>query len=248
MNASDSGGGLLQLPRELRDEIYSHLFNKKYLAFWTYDDERPFGKFVAADLAILRISKAISSDAKHFLFSRTASKATTFKYHINLNAPMDTVPPIKEATDRMMNVIFVVECDLKAFVHNHRIDVQFHLDSHMRSLSEGTIDRFIGTAITRDSFWMHINVQSFDWPGHFLDHRFLQTLKRVTGFRNLTVRLQLGNVSVSEFVYWAAQTAIEILSIDLESHLGPCVVKKSRFHYDLEFHPLKFYVENQSSS
>ena len=244
MSASESGSALLQLPRELRDEIYSHYFDETYLAFWTYDDDSPFDKFAAADLAILRVSKAVSSDAKHILFSRAASKATTFKYYINLNAPMDTTPPIKEATDRMMNVVFVLEVDVTSFVHHSWIGVRFHLESHIRSASEATIDRFTGTAITRDNFWMHVNVLSVDWPGYFLSHRFFQALEKVTGFRNLTVRLQLGTVGMGGYVRWEAQTAVDDLSVNLEPHLGPCLVKKSGVHYDLEFHPLKFHVEN----
>ena len=129
MSIDKLGGALLQLPQEIRDEIYGHYFNRSYLVLWPLpdadgnkstcitvdgrnysreaDEEHGSDKRDSADLALLRTCKSIHSDAKNFLYSKARSKATTFKYIIeHVSAAMYQAPPPREATDRMMNVEF----------------------------------------------------------------------------------------------------------------------------------------------
>ena len=129
MSVDKIGGTLLQLPQEIRNEIYGHYFNRSYLVLWPLpdvddnkstcitvcgrnfskeeDEEQDSDKRDSTDLAILRTCKSIHSDAKNFLYSKARSKATTFKYIIeHVSAAMYQAPPPREATDRMMNVEF----------------------------------------------------------------------------------------------------------------------------------------------
>ena len=188
------GGTLFQLPQEVRDEIYRHYFNKEYRVFWCYYNIEDCN-IILADLAILRTSKTISSDATNSLFSRAASKAIMFTYDFDLDpiAKMST-PPTKEATERMMNVVFKVsiERELRAYrtIVGRYADETLSPASSMGPIYEATINHFTGISVVRDRLRIRLYAQGYRYYEAFLKFmktRFFQTLKRMQGFRKLNL-------------------------------------------------------------
>lgn len=192
MSVIRPGGSFLQLPREIRDEIYSHYFSKIYRVYWTYSgsvdsdsvdsDSQDHDELIPADLAILQVSKVISSDAKQYLFSNAASRATTFKYVMDFH-PHNTfsTPPTKEDTDRMRNLEFQVR--LYGLISLHTVFDQDPI----------RVDHFAGTEVIRDSFYITFQLDFAirdDILRSFMETRIFLTLKGLKGFQKLTVVLE----------------------------------------------------------
>ncbi len=259
MSTIKTGGALLQLPQEVRDEIYSHYFNKEYFVFWCYS-ELEDSKVTIADLAILRTSNAISSDAMNSLFSRAASKAITFIYDFKFNPIAElSTPPTKEATKRMMNVEFKVSIEPE-FIAYRAIAGGFangtlYLTSRMDPICEASIDHFTGISIVRDQFRIRVQVLGFGYFEHFLGFmktRFFQTLKNMQGFRKLTLVLEMVNL-FRDGISIEKQQDIGMVAAELEPYLGPYVAKSLTHErwekwlhlvYELEFHPQEFQIES----
>lgn len=259
MSATKLGGALFQLPQEVRDEIYSHYFNKKYLVYWCNCDPEDCD-VILADLAILRTSNAISSEAMNSLFFGAPSKATRFIYDIDFDpvAEMST-PPTKEATNRMMNVEFKVSIEPEIMAYRAIVggyaDETLYPASSMDPICEATIDHFTGVSVVRDRFQLSFDVLGHNFYEHFLifmKTRFFQTLKRMQGFRKLTLALEMVNLFKDDLSIEDQQDIGEV-SAELEPYLGPCVAKSLTHErwsewlhlvYELEFHPLKLQIEN----
>lgn len=278
MSAVESDCALLRLPREIRDEIYSYCFDRTYKVFWTYYDNRhPDGSIfnrnqnepVIADLSILRTSTALSSDAKYFLFCRAASKATTFEYHIDFNYRRFCPPPVKEATDRMMNVEFLVvpfsrddagytdKSDTSGYQGGivYPAPIISYPTSTIEQICGETLDHFTGTAIFRNSFRIRIALCSPDEFGDLVDFvntRFFQALKNLKGFQKLTISLVICNLREEDEDRKLHEEVAKVVT-DLKTHLGPCIEKstESPLYLDLvtwsdlelEFQPRKYYIE-----
>lgn len=270
MSVIAPGGTLLPLPREIRDEIYGHYFEKSYIVLRSYYEEvkdvenwhsyEKFGGY--ADLALLRTSKAISADAKHFLFSTAASKATTFKYLMDLDPEeVFSTPPAKEDTDCMMNVEFTFILDETRMVtypeENGYEDGPLYPAYHMDLLCEASIDHFVGTTVTRDALRIIFQVMCFDslrgFFGPFIKTRFFQNLKSLNGFQRLAL--------VLDYILYdsrkprqesESRKVVEEVQKELEPHLGPSIVKDAthsffglcamkRCAFELQFQPYRFY-------
>ena len=250
---------LLQLPQELRDEIYSHYFNNSYLVFWCYYDPEHYSNVILADLAVLRASNAINSEAMKSLFFGAPSKAFTFIYDFELDpyAEMST-PPTKEATNRMMNVEFKVEIDPETLfyraIKGGYADETLYPASIMDPICEATIDHFTGVSVVRNRFGIRFNVSGYDFHEQFLkflETRFFQTLKKLQGFRKLTLVLEMVNQQFKKDLSIESQPDLGEVLAELEPSLGPCVVKSLKHErqsvwlhlvYELEFHPLKLQI------
>lgn len=251
MSTTRSGSTLLQLPQEIRDEIYSHYFNKRYLVFWCYCDP----DVIPADLAILRTSHAISSEAMKSLFFGAPSKAITFLYDFEFDpdAEMST-PPTKEATNRMMNVEFKVLIEPELMTHHAVVgnyaDETLYPASNMDPICEATIDHFTGISVIRDRFRIKFKIFGHKFYDHFLEFmktRFFQTLKKMQGFRKLTLVLEMVDLFEEDLSIEDQQEDIGEVPAELESCLGPCVSESfthylwlNNLHlvYELEFHPV----------
>lgn len=259
MSTTNPGGTLFRLPQEIRDEIYSHYFNKEYTVFWCYCDPGDY-EFNLADLAILRTSKPTSSDAKNFLFSKAASRQTTFFYDLDLDPIAKTsTPPTKEATKRMMNVEVIVLMDPNLMAYHAIVggyaDETIYPTSSMDLLCEATIDHFTGISVVRDRFRIEFQVHGHDEYEPFLGFmktRFFQTLKRMQGFRKLTLVLDMVN-RFKDDVSIEDQQDVGEVATELKRYLGPCVAKSLTYErwedwlhlvYDMEFHPLEFQSES----
>ena len=104
-------GTLITLPPELRDQIYNHVLDMKYIVFWTYYHKERYPSSggctptIPPDLSIRCVSKALSAEASARLFD-----ATTFTFDIGFSYFHDRLSPLPAtaATGRMMNVEFRV--------------------------------------------------------------------------------------------------------------------------------------------
>ena len=104
-------GTLITLPPELRDRIYNHVLDMKYIVFWTYYHKERYPSSggctptIPSDLSIRCASKALSAEASARLFD-----ATVFTFDIGFSYFNDRLspPPATAATGRMMNVEFRV--------------------------------------------------------------------------------------------------------------------------------------------
>ena len=255
MSTIKTGGALLQLPQEVRDEIYSHYFNKEYLVFWCYYDSQDSNVIILADLAIFRTSNAISSDAMNSLFSKAASKVTTFIYDFSFDRVTEmSTPPTKEATKRMMNVEFNVSIEPELMAYRAIVETLYPASS-MDPICEATINHFTGISVVSDRFQIKFKVLGHEYYGHFLEFmktRFFQTLKKMQGFRKLTLVLEMVNLFKDD-ISIEEQQDIGELAAELEPYLGPCVAKSMTHNrwldwlhlvYNLEFHPLKLQIES----
>ena len=259
MSIIKTGGSLFQLPQEVRDEIYSHYFNKEYLVFWSYCDYEDFD-VILIDLAILRTSHAISADAKNSLFSRAVSESTSFIYDFGFDpVAQRSTPPTKEATTRMMNVEFrvLIEPQLmasRAMVGGYADNESLYPASSMDAICEATIDHFTGMSVIRDRFRIRFRVLGVEYYDHFLEFtktRFFQELNRTQGLRKLSLVVEIINLFKDDVSIEEQEDVGEVVA-ELEPHLGPCVAKSLTHDrwkewlylaYDLEFHPLKWQME-----
>lgn len=265
MSTIKPGGALVQLPRELRDKVYGHCLNKSYVVFWCYYGRRDFTHPIV-DLAIFRVSKAISSEAKQVIFSRAASEATTFVFNIAFYLNMSfSTPPNKDATDAMMNIKFSI--DLNSEDMQVRAEQRDQSETilpifSMKSICEATVDRFAGTTVIRDNFRIRLYPRGRKTGEElevFMRSHFFQTVKRFNGFRKAVAELKwrfLREKDVNSETQKEARTVqIRALQMELEPSLGPSDMESVVDHNDplggdhvnltlkLEFHPLKFHVE-----
>lgn len=264
MSAIECSSALLQLPRELRDKIYTHCLSRSYVVFWYFYD-RDLENHDLADLSILRTSKVINTDAKQSMFSRAASQATTFVFDFGFDSAMTfTTPPSKDDTNSMMNVKFIVRLD-SAGMQARAEDYYYHeSEAHcppfsMKSICEATVDRFAGKMVIRDSIHIQFLLVTGDIRVELdkvMRTPFFQALKSFNGFRTLVVEL---NWLFFSNPNGSADTQKEVRA--LQTELGPSLghsVNRSltepldvdasgRTYVDLaiqlKFKPLKFHVE-----
>ena len=282
MSADKAGNSLLQLPQEIKNEIYSHYFDKSYLVLWSslsaadndstfWEDEpqSPFRDVLdsntrgLADFAILRTCKSINSDAQDILYSR----ATTFIYSMRFDyEALHTTPPVREATDRMMNVEFRVnvfsDAPISRSFQGTHDQEQHQFYSRMEATCGATLDRFAGTSVTRDSFRITFQV-GFVKPntsiGRLIESPFVRTLEKFIGFQSVVVELISAGLA-----NWApdkeAEKTVRNVQKAFEPHLGPSIERVGNITTDsffglirymsveIEFEPQKFHIEKLRAS
>ena len=198
------------------------------------------------------------------LFFGAPSKATTFINDFDFDPFSEmSSPPTKEATSRMMNVEFkvLIEPELMAdraadrAIEDGYTDETLYPSSSMDPTCEATIDHFTGISVVRDRFRINFDVVGHAFYEHFLvfmKTRFFQTLKRMQGFRKLTLVLEMVNLFKNDLSIEDQQEDIGEVPAELEPYLGPCVAKSLTHEhlsewlhlvYELEFHPLRFQIE-----
>ena len=273
MSAKKAGTFLLQLPGEIRDEIYSHYFNRSYLVLWSLpveDGNNSIFRNVPdsntrnlADLAVLRTRKSIKSDAQNILYS----KGTTFIYSLRFDYPaLHTTPPSRKATDRMMNIEFRVgvfsdALTLQSF-QGPRDHEQHQLYSRMEATCGATLDRFAGTSVIRDSFRIIFKIGFAMYNnsiGRLIECPFFQTLETFTGFQRVVVILD-ATVLADYVPETEAREPVQKVQKAFEPHLGPSIERVGNhmidrflgsikyFSVEIEFEPRKFHIEKLQAS
>ena len=260
MSTIRPGGYLLQLPREIRDQIYGDYFNGTYPIYKSYhvskDDEsqdehyqvnepRQNGDLQAClqqtstETSILRTSKVLHNDIKDFLLSKAAAKTGTYKYAIDLDTHEEVSNgPILDATEHMINVMFEVR------VRPESTAVCVEADgyesktesgvSFMDSICEATIGRFAGTAIVRENFRITYKADYVNYRqsfGYFTKTRFFRALRELTGFEQVTVALKWSIISGSHYRYEVRKGVMQV-QLELRQYLGPVGIKKPGYRID----------------
>ncbi len=210
-------GNLSVLPRELRDEIYAHVFPitiylRTYLhrgrQYWIFIDPG----YPRYNLAIFRLSKTIYEEAMTIFYSRT-----TFGFSIPYHRISDFPSTVK---DRIMNVfglcvpfqrmgdytnittttrIMKAKFSSTNIIMNRMMNVNFSYrmnTNQIRNLEAttalpGPIALFKGNSVQRNSALIRFKMLewSSDTPIQICSPLF-EALKLLTGFRTVTLRLE----------------------------------------------------------
>ncbi len=179
-------GDLSVFPREIRDEIYRHVFpsSKRYRAFYSASICRPAirQEWVGSDLSILRLSKAIKDEAISLLYSEGTF---CFRDCVNPDYIHALRHPNADVIDRMTNIelfhdaIYVPEWEMLAATKPY-------------CAGAGPLEFFQGASVMRKS--IHISLEIFD--GAWLNYatamavwRPFKVLRHLIGFQTVTLRL-----------------------------------------------------------
>ena len=180
-SAASGGGNLSKLPREIRDEIYSYVLKGNYIIaapMWTlYPRSKHATRVEYADFTtILRVSKAISYEAKRVLYAESV-----FTCNLDLGRLAQRMEYPKEVTDGIMHVEYHI-CDS---VYRYS-EIQWPGATTMTKLCEATIGNFTGTDITRRYMKICVSPQIELASTHPL----FTTLERLGGFRKIRIELR----------------------------------------------------------
>ncbi len=183
-------GDLSVLPRELRDEIYRHVYSNTYMcysrAFTQY--VRYFrGEHYGSRSPLLRTSKAILHEAIPFLYS-----AGTFCFNFNTDLaflPLAPQHPKVNVADLVTNIN--VFCDVGV----SRMGRPMYGYS---SAQAGPLTPFQGVSITRKSILIDLRLwQCSTYATKILVSPLFEVFKNMTGFK--TVKLRLTSLANSFF-------------------------------------------------
>lgn len=198
-------GDLSLFPREIRDEIYRHVFPKKYKAFYSSSIVRPtvlkqtdlqavhfsmYHDWTASNLSILRLSKAIKDEAMPILYSEGTFR---FYYGLGPQYPKE-VPqlPNIDITNRMTNVEIVYDAQLDPHMDPEADSyLEWDASNCYGCAPAGPLEFFQGVTISRKSILIELRGCSF---GVYLATKVTgsplsRSLRQVTGFKDVTLRL-----------------------------------------------------------
>lgn len=252
MTDKNTGGRLYALPQELVDEIYRNVFFEKYVLHYpayTRPIETPI-----EELAILRVSKAISTDAMMAFYS-----TSTFRYAINMNLLTTQLLQARNATEKMRKVQFDISayhpqlslldlrCEMSCFKYENVANSEIY---------RGVLDQFGGTDIIRDTMTFKIEILDHHFAT-FLRTPFFQTLKGFQGFKTITIevrsRSRYFRRRVDPFILakarqYCCESAMQDIQRQLGADLGPSVsrhVETDDIFYagDVIFHPQQYMAQ-----
>lgn len=178
-----NGGALFTIPREIRDEIYRLLVKRHYIAFPAGKGPRDCKCIICRsntekpDLAILRVSRAISDEAQEMIYSESLFEYLNLDYH---NAPSSKPPA--QLVNRMRKVLVSIGgLQLKT-----RYSVPL-------GIYEGTFDSLSGYRVVRDSCHIQFLIHR---PNdiHLVTRHILPRLATLTGFRTILLKVSLQDI------------------------------------------------------
>ena len=249
--AIDDLGILAKLPREIRDEIYRCLVKGDYDV-----NTGPyyFIDLCLIDTTVLRASKSINREARSVLYSESL-------FHFSLNISRPLYPEITECpqypktfADEMMNISFDIH-GLGDYFDKSESWKPVH-SKIFKQFCDNTIGYFTGTKITRK----YVRVQLYRLPKLTADYftsPFFEVLKRLVGFRTMTVVLHFdfdlheredslyADRETIQYVSDRAQEGMQAVKKYLVPALGPVADEYLEkmwpicFRATLTFHPLE---------
>jgi hypothetical protein len=245
------GGRLYALPQELVEEIYRNVFFEKYVLHYpayTRPMETPI-----EELAILRASKTISTDAMMAFYSKS-----TFRYAINMNSSTTQLLQARKATEKMKKVQFDVSAyhpRLSLADFGYEMSCFKYENVANSEIYRGVLDQFGGTHIIRDTMTFKIEIMDYN-IATFLETPVFQTLKGFQGFKIITIEVRsryfwaLMDAFILEKARQYCENAMQDIQRQLEAELGPSVnrdVETDDTFYagDLIFHP-QDYMEQRN--
>lgn len=189
-------GDLSILPREIRDEIYQHVFSKTYRAFYSASIIRPASydmpdrssltdrePWSGSNLSILRLSKAIKDEAMPLLYSKA-----TFCFYESLDEHecekflRRSNVDINDVANRMTNTKLFLDMTFDPQRDYPWIFYDF--------APAGPLQFFQETSITRKSILIGLTLDgpgclAMKWKGTSL----FRAIKQLSGFETVTLRL-----------------------------------------------------------
>lgn len=222
-------GDLSLLPRELRDEIYRHVFSKMYKAFYSYSVVKPAyydetrnhplllidrdreGR-TGFDLAILCVQKAIMKEAMQLLYSQA-----TFRFCYNVRPdcfPHPLQPETVDITKRMTHI--AVSCDAGcASEIDHMPGIHLGWSPMCYpSARAGPLAFFQGISTQRESIL--VDFKLYEWSinaSSLMLSPLFEALKHLTGFKTVTLRL----TSMRGFCCLAQETSEATIQESIEA-------------------------------
>ena len=222
-------GDLSFFSRELRDEIYRHVFSKTYKAFYSssivkpayYDKsddhslsriERDREERTGSDLSILRLQKAINTEAMSLLYSEA-----TFRFHHNVRPDYYLQSPqsgVADIAKRMTHI--AISCDVGRALEIDSMVGSIPAWSSLgyRMALAGPLQFFQGVFITRESILVDLRLHEWSINAANLTvSPFFEALKQLTGFKTVTLRL----TSMSDYYCPAQETSRATIEEFLEA-------------------------------
>lgn len=202
----NNGGDLFKLPPEVRDEIYRYLVKRTYIITqpleWCTDSE-----FI--ETAILRVSKAISTEAIRVMYGESVFKSYLRLYRGGYKVGSHMQQP-KEVSDRMMNLEYCISYH-STYSRNY---------AYFESYMQLTIERFTGTDVTRKHMEVRLYLRDDCEEAH--TSLLLEVFKRLGGLR--TVRLVIGFLEGTDVVQLnrdRMNERMQAVKAQLEPAIGP---------------------------
>lgn len=195
---SNPFGDLYYFPREIRDEIYRNIFPDWRVAYETSIIE-PTGMrqtnlvrfrngrcdWTPFNLSILRLSKAIKSEATPIFYSKGYFR---FHYFLGEYFP-EEAPQLPDL--RFMNCIRNVEiiCDVEEVDYNNSESVS----DIYGSAPAGPLGLLQGANIPRNSIVVVVSLCSFGarYGAKLTESPLIKSLKEMIGFKTVTLRLKI---------------------------------------------------------
>lgn len=198
MSQAVPGGLLFTLPREIRDDIYGRVLAQKYLVYgdpfwlhWEVLDDHDIEPKVPANLALLRLSKALHQEVSQVLFDhcifRFAVDPAQVSDSTEGRVSTDLIPRVvaSGAVQRMMNVEMVF--NMAAWDDCERMFPTGEDD--MENMCDSSVNLFVGTRVLRRSFRMAFHAITGCHTATILTTPFFQAIGKMSGFTTLTVQV-----------------------------------------------------------
>ncbi len=230
-------GALSVFPREIRDEIYRHVFptSKRYRAFYSssicrpsyYEKPDDFAhtdfkreEWIGSDLSLLRLSKAIKEEAMPLLYSEG-----TFCFCESLNP--DNIDVLQhqnaDAINRMTNI--------ELFLGAAYVPQLLAATKSYHRAGAGPLEFFQGVSVMRKSIFIVLVLFNDEWLDDataMVARHLSKVLKHLTGFQTVTQRLVVRPYDCPLAKEWQdergwakwLETLLSAMSQDLELTLG----------------------------
>lgn len=229
---------LLNLPREIRDRIYLHLFSPNYMT-----PIRNAPPCARTHLAILRASKSISDEALSALYLHSTFRIFTEAHESSLSRGLLSSP---EHMSRFMNDI-VVEVDMETYCNSLCEKEEFLLNSAYwdtwRYLVQLRHPRKTCQIVLRESDWeCFCDLRNPTIPG-------CHGIKWLVGFETVILKFRCPTLVNGKGI---RPTTVEFFDelIDrvhkaLGLHLGPALISQSLRWRCLEFRPQEYSAQRR---
>ena len=252
-------GILVEMPREIRDEIYRHLVKSSYILY-----KPPYMVFTARDRAtrdygylgidkdgpnfsILRVSKVVNLEAMRVFYTESI-----FESWLDFGEYRPYKPLANKITDGMMKLKFNIG-GLDDSPH-HQSFPEPRSRAYLKKMEDicrDTLDHFTGTEITRN--YMHITFYPTIELEIELNGPLFRSLENLSNFR--TVRIDFTSTFFAvdtnnpQLVIHHQTRVKQAIRARLEPALGPAVAKHSynsaysQYYVYLIFHPHEYIAE-----
>ena len=168
---------LFDLPREIRDEVYGHIFDApRYIT----PNQLSLDSYQLAKFDILRTSKQVSNEASRVLYS-------TGSFEILLNSHAYIIPNalFSPRTTHLIQDV-VIDISIEPYNNPDSGTINYFIAQHF----EDIITRSLGMTRARKTCRILVRRQASARPPHFVESAFIETCKRLVDFEAVTVRFE----------------------------------------------------------